>query len=219
MKRLALLAIPTLALAAGLVFWQAQTPRTATPDFNFGAANAQEADTSAIVDMALGDPGASVTVIEYASFTCPHCASFHAGVFKELKKNYIDTGKVRFIHREVFFDRFGLWGSIVARCGGEMRYFAIADLIYKQQREWTQGGPAAIADNLRRIGRSAGLSDDELNACLQDGDNAQALFAWYQKNAEADGIRSTPSFVIDGESYSNMNYQDFSEVLDAKLGG
>ncbi len=127
---------------------------------------------------------------------------------------------IHFIYLEVYFDRFGLWAGMVARCGGEERYFGITDLIYDQQREWTAGGdPAVIADNLRKIGRTAGLTDDALNACLSDGDMAQAMVAAYQENAEADGIDSTPSFVINGRKYGNMNYADFSAILDEELSG
>lgn len=179
-----------------------------------------QVDTSGIVEMSLGNPDADVTVIEYASYTCPHCKSFHQDAFKSLKKNYIDTGKIHFIFREVYFDRFGLWASMVARCGGESRFFGITDLVFDQQSEWTAGGdPAAIADNLRRIGRTAGLTDDEVNACLEDAENAQALVAWYQENATADNVRGTPSFIINGRSYSNMSYEDFSEILDNALAG
>ncbi|PWR02838.1 thiol-disulfide oxidoreductase [Meridianimarinicoccus roseus] len=182
------------------------------------AAPAQEVDTSTIADMALGQADAPVTVIEYASFTCPHCATFHDEVFPDLKRNYIDTGKIRFVHREVYFDRYGLWAGMVARCGGEMRYFGVADQIYERQREWTKGGdPAEVAANLRRIGLSAGLTDTQLDACLSDGEKAQTLVAWYQQNAERDGIEGTPSFIIDGEKHSNMSYADFSALLDEKL--
>jgi len=183
------------------------------------SATAQDVDTSTITDTARGAEDAPVTVIEYASFTCPHCATFHSDVFPELKSEYVDTGKVRFIHREVYFDRYGLWAGIVARCGGETRYFGMAEQIYARQSEWTKGGdPATVAENLRRIGRSAGLTDDQLEACLTDGEKAQTLVAWYQENAERDGIEGTPSFLIDGEMYSNMSYADFAEILDEKLG-
>ncbi|MFD2739670.1 DsbA family protein [Sulfitobacter aestuarii] len=187
-------------------------------------ANAQSApsdvDTSGIVEMTMGDPEAKVTVIEYASFTCPHCATFHTGPFKQLKADYIDTGKVKFIYREVFFDRFGLWGSMIARCGGQEKFFGIADLIYKGQSDWTSAGePAAIIEELRKIGRLAGLDNEALDACLKDGEKAEALVAWYQQNAEADGINSTPSFVIDGEKHANMSYDDMKELLDAALEG
>jgi protein-disulfide isomerase len=107
---------------------------------------------------------------------------------------------------------------MVARCGGEGRYFGIIDLLYEKQGEWAQGDdPAQIAGNLRKIGRSAGISEDELNACLEDGDMAQALVADFQRNAEADGIDSTPSFVINGETYTNRPYEDLSALIDAQL--
>lgn len=176
-------------------------------------------DAPVVPDMSMGNPEAAVTVIEYASFTCPHCANFHSTVLKDLKRDYIDTGKINFIHREVFFDRFGLWASMVARCGGEMRYFGIIDRIYSTQKEWTSGGdPATIAENLRKIGLTAGITREELDACLMDNDFAQALVTWYSENAKADAVTATPSFVINGEKYSNMSYKEFAEVLDEKLG-
>ncbi|MDQ7071826.1 MAG: DsbA family protein [Rhodobacterales bacterium] len=188
-----------------------------------GAANAQEAsdvDMSGIIEMVLGAEDAPIEMIEYASFTCPHCADFHLNVMGKIKADYIDTGKVRFIYRDVYFDRFGLWASMVARCGGADKFFGVSDLIYKQQKEWLAGGdPATIVSNLRKIGKVAGLTDEGLDACLSDGDNAKALVAWYQKNAEMHDINSTPSFVIDGEKYSNMSYESFKEILDAKLDG
>jgi protein-disulfide isomerase len=198
------------------------TSRSSEPGPNLLAANAQDAsdvDTSGVLEMSLGNPDADVTVIEYASFTCPHCRNFHETVFGQLKTNYIDTGKINFIYREVYFDRFGLWGGIVARCGGEAKYFGISDLLYKQQSAWLAGGdPAQIAGNLRKIGKTAGLSDDQLDACLNDGENAKAMVAVYQKNAKADDINSTPTFIINGKKVSNMNYADFAAALDEELG-
>jgi protein-disulfide isomerase len=178
-------------------------------------ASAQESE---IPDMIQGDADAKVEIIEYASYTCPHCASFHAGPYKDLKKDYIETGKVKFIYREVYFDRFGLWASMIARCAGPDRFFGMTDLLYKEQSLWSRAGdPAAIVAELRKIGLKGGLDNDALDACLEDADNAQALVAWYQANAERDNIRSTPSFLINGEPYSNMNYADFSAIIDEKL--
>ncbi len=220
-----------LVLAAGAaVFW----PVSGNGALTFGAVEAQEGevDTSIVTEMTLGDADAPVTVIEYASATCPHCRNFHMTAFDQLKENYIDTGKVHFIYREVYFDRFGLWAGMVARCGApageetdaarmsaaEKRYFAIMDMIYRQQSEWLEGdGPAAIAQNLSKIGRTAGLSSDQVDACLQNAEMAQAMVALYQENAEADDVTSTPTFIIDGEKYSNMPYDEFAKVLDEKL--
>jgi protein-disulfide isomerase len=180
---------------------------------------AQDAEAPVIEDMVLGNPDAAVEVIEYASYTCPHCANFHTSVFKELKENYIDTGKIKFVYREVYFDKYGMWASMIARCGGPEKFFGITDMIYKGQSDWARAGnDAAIADGLRKIGLLAGIEKDELEACLTDGDMLRALVGWYQENATRDDISSTPSFLIDGKKFSNMNYQDFSAALDDALG-
>ena len=110
------------------------------------AVNAQSTDAdidiSDVMDMRLGDPEAPVTVIEYASFTCPHCATFHQGPYRQLKADFIDTGKINFIYREVYFDRFGLWASLMARCAGPDKFFGITDLLYSSQSTWSRAGGA-----------------------------------------------------------------------------
>lgn len=187
-----------------------------------GAAFAQEAevDTSTITEMVIGAEDAPITMIEYASYTCPHCANFHSGTFKQLKKDYIDTGKVKFIYREVYFDRYGLWASMIARCAGPEKFFGMTDLIYQGQSEWTRaGGAPEIIDELRKIGRLAGLDNETLEACLQDGTKAQTLVTWYQENATEHGIESTPSFIINGAKVANQSYADFKSLLDAELDG
>jgi protein-disulfide isomerase len=231
MKKLLPVAAALVLAAGAAVFWPVSGNGELTA---FGAAEAQEGeiDTSIVTEMSLGDPDAPVTVVEYASATCPHCRSFHQNTFDQIKENYIDTGKVHFIYREVYFDRFGLWAGMVARCGApageevdaarqtasEKRYFAIMDMIYEQQPEWLEAdGPAGIAQNLSKIGRTAGLSSEQVDACLQDAAMAQAMVALYQENAEADEVTSTPTFIIDGEKYSNMPYDEFAGVLDEKL--
>lgn len=179
-------------------------------------------ETVAMVDgvqeMTLGADDAPVEIIEYASYTCPHCARFHEGTFKQLKTDYIDTGKVKFTYREVYFDRFGLWGSMVARCGGEQKFFGITNELYAQQSEWARlQDPVAIADALRKIGRTAGMNNDQLDVCLNNAEQAETLVAWFEANAARDGISSTPSFVIDGRTYSNMNFAEFQSIIDEKL--
>jgi protein-disulfide isomerase len=117
----------------------------------------------------------------------------------------------------VYFDRFGLWASMVARCGGEEKFFGISDMLYEQQREWTDGQPAEIADNLRRIGKVAGIEPDALDACLNDEAKAKALVAWYQENAEAHDVNSTPTLIINEQKYSNMAYDDLKAIIEEKL--
>lgn len=174
-----------------------------------------EVDISTIPDMMIGNPDAPVTVIEYASYTCPHCASFHAGTYKSLKKDYIDTGKINFVFREVYFDRYGLWASMIARCAGPEKFFGVTDLLFEGQSTWARAGePAAIIGELRKVGRLAGMNDEMLDTCLNDEAKAKTLVEWYQTKAGADDIESTPSFVINGTKYSNMSYADMSVILD-----
>ncbi|MBB5720456.1 protein-disulfide isomerase [Loktanella ponticola] len=181
-------------------------------------AHAQEETTIEITDMVLGDENAPIEMIEYASFTCPHCAAFHANVYPKLKADYIDTGKVKFIYREVYFDRFGLWASMIARCAGQERFFGLSNLIYENQRDWAASGdPAIVIEELRKLAKTTGLNDAALDACMSDADQAEALVGWYQTNAERDEVNSTPSFLIDGEKFGNMSYDAFQEILDAKL--
>ena len=175
-------------------------------------------DLPEVPDMVLGNPEAKVVLTEYPSYTCPHCATFHASVFKDLKRDYIDTGKIKFVYREVYFDRYGLWAAMIARCGGEMRYFGIQDLLFNNMKDWAgSDDPATVVENLRRLGRSAGLEDAAMDACLNDGAMAQAMVNKFQTDSEADDINSTPSLVLNGVKHSNMNYADLKALLDAEL--
>lgn len=213
MKRF--IATGALALTLAAAQWLA-VPGAALAQSETDAAD--PAGAPHVVEMTLGAEDAPVSVTEYASFTCPHCATFHDTTFKQLKENYIDTGKVAFTYRDVYFDRYGLWASMVARCGGQERFFGIAGVLYDKQREWlADTDPVAVSDALRRIGKVAGLDEAQLDACLADEDKAKALVEWFQANAEADEITSTPSLVIDGKTYGNMNYADLSEIIDGKL--
>ncbi|AZL59494.1 DsbA family protein [Tabrizicola piscis] len=180
---------------------------------------AQEAAAD-LTDYSMGSPDAPVKIVEYASFTCPHCATFHATVFKDLKRDYIDTGKVHFTLREVYFDRYGLWAAMVARCGGEMRYFGIHDMLFDQQAEWAASqDPMVVVQNLKTIGIAAGLDGAAIDACLNDQATAEALIARFQVNMEADGVQGTPTIIINGEKHSNMAYADLKAIIDAELAG
>ena len=227
MKRFHGTALAAVLALAGLGLWSGTAPATLT----LFAAYAQEATTTpaptpppapeavpVVEDMAIGNPDATVTMIEYASYTCPHCASFHAEVWKPLKADYIDTGKVRFIFREVYFDRYGLWAAMTARCGGPERYFGISSLLLEGQKEWAASeDPAVVVANLKTIGRTAGLDDTALAACLDDGAKAQAMVTAYQTNATADAVEGTPTIIINGTKHANMSYADLKVILDAEL--
>ncbi|MEB8388200.1 DsbA family protein [Rhodobacteraceae bacterium KMM 6894] len=194
------------------------TPVISTQDSTASTDTASDETAPAIIEMTMGPEDAKVQIVEYASFTCPHCASFHQTALKQLKAEYIDTGKVHFTYRDVYFDRPGLWGAMLARCDGPDRFFGIADMLYKQQREWLSADDAlGISNNLRRIGKVAGMDEEKINACLADADKAEALMAWYQANIEADDINSTPTLMINGKQHSNMSFADLKKIIDEKL--
>ena len=169
-------------------------------------------------DFSIGAPDAKVQLIEYASFTCPHCARFHADVFKPLKAEYIDTGKVHFTYREVYFDRPGLWAAMIARCGGDMRYFGISDILFDNQQEWPASqDPAVIVENLKKIGRTAGMDDAAMDACMKDADTAKAMIDRSEANMKADEVEGTPTLTINGVKHSNMSYADLKTIIEAEL--
>jgi protein-disulfide isomerase len=188
------------------------------------AVRAQEATAPAaaeaivVPDMIIGNKEAKVMMMEYASFTCPHCAQFHKDVFKPLKADYIDTGKIKFVYREVYFDRYGLWAAMVARCGGEMRYFGISDILLSTQSEWAAtDDPAVVVENLKKIGRTAGMDDATIGACLDNSEMAQAMVTAYQTNSAADQVEGTPTLIINGVKHANMSYDELKVILDAEL--
>lgn len=203
--------IRTAATALALAF--AAVPAAMAQD---GAATDQPAET--LPDIVMGAEDAPVTFIEYASFTCGHCANFHNDVFPELKSEYVDTGKIRFIQRDVYFDQVGLWAGILARCGGDDKYYAVSHMLFDEQDKWLGGGSGdEIASNLRRIGLKAGMTEDQMTACWDDADKVQQLVATFQQNASADGIEATPTFVIDGEKVPNQSWDRLQAIIDDKL--
>ncbi|MGQ0564741.1 MAG: DsbA family protein [Gemmobacter sp.] len=223
LKKLGLPAL-MIALIGGLGLWAGQSPTTPGQSLLPGlAAQAQEAPATtaalpAVPDMVLGQADAPVTLIEYASYTCPHCANFHAAVFKDLKRDYVDTGKVKLVFREVYFDRYGLWASMMARCGGETRYFGISGMLFEAQKQWAASDdPGAVVDNLRRIGKTAGMDDATLDTCLKNGAMAQAMIETYETNAKADNVEGTPTLILNGVKHGNMAYADLKALIDAEL--
>lgn len=194
------------------------------PDSSFidpfvGQLNAQEAPADGILvpDMVKGPEDAAVTVIEYASFTCPHCRSFHEDLWPQIEERFVSTGQVRFVYREVYFDRPGLWASMVARCGGEDKFFGIVDMIFSDQSNVFDGDGAAIAGNLKRLGLIAGIDEAELDACMTDGEWAQTLVGWYNQNKDADAVRSTPTFLINGVQLDGSWDRTLIPAIEAAL--
>ena len=149
-------------------------------------------------DMSMGNANAKVTMIEYASAACPHCARFNNEVFPAFKTKYIDTGKVHYIFREFLTEpvQVAAAGFMTARCGGKDKYFSILDAIYRGQEAMYQSGD--FKGGLQRIAESAGISDDKFNACISDPAALTALQDRVQGYIDKDHINSTPTFVING---------------------
>lgn len=182
------------------------------------AAPAEEAQAQILPDIAQGADDAPLTIVEYASFTCGHCANFHEENWPKLKSEYVDTGKVRFIQRDIYFDQVGLWAGILARCGGDDKFYAVSDMLFDEQSDWISGGSGdEIAANLRRIGLKAGMTEEQMTACWDDTAKVEQLVATFQQNASSDQIEATPTFIIGGEKVMNQPWDDMKEVIDAKL--
>ncbi len=179
-----------------------------------------------IGDVPMGDDNAPVTIIEYASLTCPHCAAFHQTNWEPLKTNFIETGKARFIMREIYFDQFGLWGAMLARSAGETNYHRMIDMLLNRQQDWYQNhvrayqqtkNPRPIVDSLMQIGRLTGMSNQRMTESLQDAAFLEKLVADYKEYAEADNVRSTPSFLINGDMVTgNMPPAAFAEEINKR---
>lgn len=161
----------------------------------------------------LGDPNAPVTVIEFASLTCPHCASFHNQTLPELQKRYIDTGKVQLVMRDFPLDRVALQAAVVARCGGPERYKGFIDVLFRSQERWARAPDPVVA--LTQIARMGGLPPEQVNACLADEALTNRILQTRLDAQEEYEISSTPSFVIDGEVHAgDQGIDGFAALLD-----
>ncbi len=169
----------------------------------------------ALPDKALGDANAPVTIVEYASMTCPHCARFHEETFPDLKKKYIDTGKVRFIFREFPFDPRAEAGFMLARCSDD-KYFAMVNVLFKQQRTWATAKDGK--DALLQIAKLAGFSQESFEACLTDQKLLDDIRSVKNRGANEFGVDATPTFFINGKKYAGeMTIDEVSAIIDPLL--
>ncbi len=164
-------------------------------------------------DMTLGNPNAKVTVVEYASVACPHCAKWNEEVFPAFKAKYIDTGKVNYVAREALTGEPTLAnaGAMLARCAGKDKYFQVTDALYHAQASIFQTG--AIRDELLTIARAAGMSEDQFNSCLSD-ENAAKSAQRLEKLMKDNDIKGTPTFVVNGKK---VNGDEGGEATLAQL--
>ena len=208
LRRLAFAAIvSTAALAANAALAAGAAPE---PDRTVDMATVLKPGT--LPELMVGDPS-GVPVVEYGSLTCPHCATFSREIFPELKKDYIDTGKVRFIFREFSRNSLDVAAFLLARCVGDDKAFAAVELLFSQQDKW------AFVDKplepLIAAMRPAGLTHDQAMACLKDQAKADAMLAVEKRATDEIKMTGTPTFVIDGKVYGGeLSIDQLKAILD-----
>jgi protein-disulfide isomerase len=167
-------------------------------------------------EQALGDPNAPVTLIEYASLTCPHCAQFHTEVLPGLKERYIEDGKVRLIYRDFPLDERALMAAALAHCAGPDRYFGFLDVLFETQSSWAGASDYLVA--LKRLGKLGGMSDEQMDQCLADEELTNGILQTRLDGQNEHQVSSTPTLVINGEVYAgSRSIKALSEVIDPLL--
>jgi protein-disulfide isomerase len=170
-------------------------------------------DPPAFGEMTLGPDTAKVTVIEYASATCPHCAAFHNETFEALKKEYIDTGKIKFVFREFPHQDAALAAFMLARCAPKEKYFPLIDVFFATQPEWTQNP----LEGLNKIAQQAGFTKESFDSCMKNETVAKDILAVRSK-AEGFGVTGIPTFFVNGERFEGeTTIEAFRAKIDPLL--
>jgi protein-disulfide isomerase len=187
-----------------------------------GAALAQNAPVQDLAvpgplgDVWLGPADAKVTIIEYASLTCSHCATFHKDTYPKLKERYIDTGKVRFTLREFPLDPLATAGFMLARCEGESKYYPINDLLFDTQRTWAFVDKPL--DALQQMLKQAGFSQEKFESCLRDQKLYEAVNAVRKRGEEKFKVNSTPTFFINGQRHGgSLSIDELEKIIKPML--
>jgi protein-disulfide isomerase len=175
------------------------------------------AEPVSLSEMALGPANATVTITEFASITCPHCAAFNANVFPKIKAAYIDTGKVRYVFREFPLDPVAAASSVLSRCianGDSAKYFAVTDMLFRQ--DWSK--VAKPRETLNQIGKQAGLDEQQVGACLKDEALFNQIVAERVYASNKLGINATPTFLINGDKIvGETPFEEFDKRIKALL--
>ncbi len=167
-------------------------------------------------DRVLGNSDAPVTIIEYASMTCPHCAQFHSGPYPILKKEYIETGKVKFIYRDFPLDRMAAAAAMMARCAPKERYFPVVGIIYGTQQNWAKMANPEAA--LSQIGLLSGISPDTYQACVGNKDIFDGVMKIRTEGDQKYKVKSTPTIIINGKTFEgHATIEKLRKALDAEL--
>lgn len=163
-------------------------------------------------DRILGDADAPITIIEYSSLTCPHCAQFHKDTLPDVKEKWVETGKARIVYRHFPLDGLALRAAMVANCMDDDRYFTFLDALFHGQKLWAQASDPVQA--LSQVAALAGLNGERFEACIEDESQANAILERRKHGEDTYDISSTPTFIVNGQKVEGaMGYEAFSEVL------
>ena len=203
--------VAVAAIAAG-VYFGTRAPASGPPPVAAASApNKAALESVQPGDHVLGDPKAPITVIEYASLTCSHCAHFHTQVLPEIKKKWIDTGKMKLVYRDFPLDQVAAKAAQIAECAGNDRYFGVLDIIFRGQPQWATGADP-IAELAKPL-RIAGLGEAEIKSCLANDAMLNAVLNDY-RSGETLGVNATPTLFIGGQLYrGSRSVEDIDAAL------
>ena len=182
-----------------------------------GAAFAETAiPSTAMSEKVMGNPEAKVTIIEYASLTCPHCAKFHTEILPQIKAAYIDTGKAKLVYRDFPLDQYALKASLLARCGPDDRFFGFLDVLYSEQQRWSRSKDPVAA--LTKIGLLGGVTKERFEACASNEELTNFVVQQRVDAQKEYSVESTPTFVINGKKLAGaLPFAEFKTVIDGFL--
>jgi protein-disulfide isomerase len=208
-----------IVAAAGIYYYVNQPESSAIPTSGGGGETVSADDlmvAGPLGERALGDPAAKVTVVEYASMTCSHCAAFHEETFTPFKEKYVDTGKVRFIFREFPLDALATSAFMLARCMPEDRYFPVVDILFRQQQNWAFVDDPATA--LFNVVKQAGFTQESFRACLTNQNILDGVNSVKDRGSKEFGVASTPTFFINGKKMSGaLSLEDMDKEIEPLL--
>ena len=170
----------------------------------------------AVSERVLGDPEAPVTIIEYSSLTCPHCASFHTGTLPAIKERYVETGQAKIVYRDFPLDQHALNAAVIAHCAGDDRYFAFLEAMFASQDRWARSSNPT--ESLLQLAGLGGMPREQAEACLADDAMLDAVLKMRLDGQAEYSVSSTPTFIINGETVSgNRSVDEFATVIEAAL--
>jgi protein-disulfide isomerase len=171
-------------------------------------------------EISMGPADAKVTIVEYASMTCGHCANFHNKVFPELKTKYVDTGKVRFVFREFPLEDFAAAASMLARCSGGEKTYPLIGILFSKQDQWAAAAASARVTKLFELAKQAGFTQETFDKCLTDQKLLDQINAVRDRGGEKFGVQSTPTFFINGKKMAaGPSMAEFDKLIEPLLKG